>query len=154
MVDRRGLLAGAAVLALSGCGRSAAEDEPGGSPPERSATSRQGDIELLRAALGMEQQERNPRDRAHAERLREALRERGADPAPIAPPEPPPADRAEAAGRAVAFYLDMLPKLYDEKLRSTIASILVVESQQLAALRAREGQRAAPDAFVYGFQPA
>lgn len=152
MVGRRELLAGAAALAVSGCGRSATEDEPGGAPEDRAATSREGDVELLQAALGYEQQERNPHDRAHAERLRRELRDRGAEPEPTTPAEPPAEDSAEAAGRAIAFYLDMLPKVYDADLRRLIASILVVESQQLAALREREGLQPAPDPFVYGFQ--
>ena len=150
MVARRGFLAGAAALAVTGCGRTATEDDPGGAPQERTVTSRQGDVELLQAALGLEQQERNPHDRAHAERLRKELRDRGAEPAPTPPTAPPPRDPAGAAALAIAFYLDMLPKVYDPKLRTLVASILVVESEQLAALRERDGQRAAPDAFVYG----
>jgi rubrerythrin len=152
VVGRRGLLAGAAALALSGCGRSATEDEPGGSPQDRTATSRQGDVELLQAALGLEQQERNPHDRAHAEKLRQALRDLDAERAPTAPPEPPTSDRAGAAAVAIAFYLDILPKLYDADVRKLVASILVVESEQLAHLRERDGQPPAPDAFVYGSQ--
>lgn len=154
MVARRGFLAGAGALAVAGCGRTATDDEPGGSPQERTATSRQGDIELLQAALGIEQQERNPHDREHAERLREALRDLEAEPAPVAPPGQPPEDRLEAAAQAVAFYLDMLPKVYDADLRRLVASIAVVESEQLAVLRARAGQQPAPDAFVYGSPPA
>ncbi len=150
MVARRAFLAGAGALAVSGCGRTATDDEPGGAPQERTATSRQGDVELLRAALGYEQQERNSHDGAHAEKLREALKELDAEPAPISPSEPPPDDPAEAASVALAFYLDILPKLYDKELRKLVASIVVVESQQLAALRDEAGQRPAPDAFVYG----
>ena len=150
MVERRALLAGAAAFVLSGCGRSPTQDEPGGAPQDRTATSRQGDVELLQGALGYEQQERNPHDRAHAEKLREALRELEAEPAPTAPPGPPPASADEAASVAIAYYLDILPKLYDTEIRKLVASILVVESEQLAALRERDGQRPAPDAFVYG----
>ena len=148
MVDRRGLLAGAAAFAVSGCGTSASEDEPGGSPPERSATSRQGDIELLQAALAMELAGTGKHDLAQADRLRELLLERKAEPTgePEDAPVPP--------GRALAFYLDMLPKLYDEGLRSSIATILVVDSSQLAAERLEGGEDALADAFVYGEQPA
>ena len=150
MVARRAFLAGAGALAVAGCGRSAADDEPGGTPPDRTATSRQGDVELLQAALGYEQQARNPGDETHAERLREALRELDADPAPTTPAHRPPADAADAASVAIAFYLDMLPKLYDAGLRRLVASILVADSERLAVLRERAGQRPAPDAFVYG----
>ena len=153
-LDRRALLAGAGALALAGCGRSPEEDEPGGSPQDRTATSRQGDVELLRAALGYEQQERNPHDAAHAQELRDALADLKAGTAPIAPSHEPAADPAEAAAVIIAFYLDILPKLYDKELRKLVASILVVESEQLAALREREGRPPAPDAFVYGTQPS
>ena len=149
-VDRRALLAGAGALVVAGCGRSPEEDEPGGAPRARTATSRQGDVELLQAALGYEQQERNPHDRVHAERLREALIDLKAEPRPTPPAHAPASDAAEAAAVSLAFYMDILPKLYDKELRKLIASILVVESEQLAALREREGQRPAPDAFVYG----
>ena len=149
-VARRGLLAGAGALAMAGCGRSAEEDEPGGSPQSRTATSRQGDIELLQAALGYEQQERNPHDRAHAAKLREALDALDAEPTPTMPSERPPQEAADATAVTIAFYLDILPKLYDKELRKLVASILVVESEQLAVLRARAGERPAPDAFVYG----
>ena len=154
MVGRRGFLAGAGALAISGCGRSPEQDDPGGAPQERTATSRQGDIELLQAALGYEQQERNPHDREHAERLRQALAELKADPKPVTPAHAPAKDAAEAAAVSIAFYLDILPKLYDKELRKLVASILVVESEQLAVLREREGQSPAPDAFVHGSQPA
>ena len=150
MVGRRGFLAGAGALAISGCGRSPEEDEPAGSPQDRTATSRQGDVELLQAALGYEQQERNPHDRAHAQELREALDDLDADATPTPPAHPPPADAADAAAVTIAFYLDILPKLYDKELRKLVTSILVVESEQLAVLREREGQRPAPDAFVHG----
>ena len=153
-LDRRALLAGAGALALAGCGRSPEQDDPGGAPQERTATSRQGDIELLQAALGYEQQERNPHDGEHAERLRAALADLKAEPTPTSPSHPPPSDAAEFAAVSLAFYLDILPKLYDKELRKLVASILVVESEQLAVLREREGQRPAPDAFVYGSQPA
>lgn len=163
-MNRGTFIAGAGALVLSGCGRSAQEDEPGGAPPERSSTSRQGDIELLQAAYEMELeeyaaydarrdevQERFARVEAgHADSLGKALRDLGA-------PEPsggthPPQGRAplEAEARAIAFYLDMLPKLYDPQLRTLVASILTVESQQLAVLRAQAGEPPAPDAFVYG----
>jgi hypothetical protein len=142
VVDRRGLFAGAAALAITGCGTSAEDDEPGGAPEERSATSRQGDIELLQAALAIELASKSEHDPAHAEELRRALRERKAE--PTTRPDPVPTD----PGRAIAFYLDMLPKVYDERLRSTIASILVVEAQQLAA----GSKTPPPDAFVYGTQ--
>ena len=164
MVARRGFLAGAGALALSGCGRSPGEDEPGGSPPERTATSRRGDIELLQAAHAMELEEFAAYDarrdavqvrfagleQEHAARLARALRDLGA-------PEPPgtsrpPQGRAplEAENRSIAFYLDMLPKVYDAKLRSLIASILVVESEQLAVLLEQAGEPPAPEPFVYG----
>lgn len=162
MVARRGFLAGAGALALAGCGRSPGEDEPGGSPPERTATSRQGDIELLQAAHAMELEEArayNGRRGAvferfariefdHAQELVSALDALGARPA--GSPAAAAADPLDAENRAIAFYLDMLPKVYDAKLRSLIASILVVESEQLAVLRENAGEPAAPDPFVYG----
>ena len=168
---RRGLLnetapGGAGALALSGCGRSAADDEPGGSPQERTATSRRGDVELLLAAHAMELEEHAAYDgrrgavqarfarieREHADRLARALRDLGAPDPPGSSHAPQGRDPLDAEGRAIAFYLDMLPKVYDAKLRVLIGSILAVESEQLAVLRELAGQRPAPDAFVYGFQ--
>ena len=149
---RRGFLA-AGALAMAGCGRSPAEEEPAGTAPDRTATSRQGDVELLQAALGFEQQERNPHDRGHAQRLREELLDLDAEPEPVAPADAPPADAADAAAGGIAFYLDILPKLYDADLRKLIASFVVAESERLAVLRERAGQRPAPDAFVRGMQP-
>jgi hypothetical protein len=158
VVARRGFLAGATALALSGCGRSAGDDEPGGKPQERTATSRRGDIELLQAALLMELEQQAVHEdgfrdieRVHAARLTEALRALGAEPSSQVSTQVV-SDATEVEGRAIAFYLDMLPKVYDAKLRSLIASILVVEAEQLAELRARAGRPPAPDAFVYGFQ--
>ena len=151
--DRRALLAGAGALVVAGCGRSPEDDEPGGSPQDRTATSRQGDVELLQAALGYEQQERNPHDRAHAEALRDALADLKADATPTPPAHPPAADAAEAAAISLGFYLDILPKLYDKELRKLVASILVVEGEQLAVARSRAGSEPAPEAFVYGTQP-
>ena len=161
-LSRRALVAGAGVLALSGCGRSPGEDEPGGAPEDRTATSRRGDIELLQAAHAMELEEArayNGRggglharfariEAEHAQKLVEALEARDAKPGPA--PAAGAREPLDAEARAIAFYLDMLPKIYDAGLRTMIASILVVESEQLAALREREGQRPAPDAFVYG----
>lgn len=162
MVDRRGLLAGAAVLALSGCGKTG--DDPGGAPPSLSATSVEGDIELLQAAYQQEihdasvyQALKNEPfakiEEAHADRIAEALDKLGATPDP--PPsdfDPTGADPQAIEGNAIAFYLDMLPKVYDAKLRTVIASILAVEAEQLAVLRDEDGASALTDAFVYGFK--
>jgi hypothetical protein len=142
----------------TGCGRAATDDAPGGAPPLRVTTSRQGDIELLQAAHAMELAELAVAEgahagieRAHAERLAQALRDLGAEPGPgpsggtLAPDDPQVAESV-----VIAFYLDMLPKVYDAELRKLVASILVVEGQQLAAARSRAGSEPAPDAFVYG----
>lgn len=159
MVDRRGLLAGAAATALSGCGVSEGDDEPGGAPADRSTTSREGDIELLRAAAVSEAAAAAAYgdhpfariERAHLDRInraRDRLGDRG-DSGFTAEAE---RDPQAIEGDAIAFYLDLLPKLYDPELRTLIASILVVEAEQLAELRAAEGRDPAPDAFVYGFK--
>ena len=49
---------------------------------------------------------------------------------------------------AIAQYLDLIPKLSSQNLRGTFASILAVEAEHLAVLRAEAGQEPVPDAFV------
>jgi rubrerythrin len=177
VVARRGLLAGAASLALAGCARTTAtEDEAGGAPPERSATSRQGDIELLRGALALvagvatayeqlaksapaRQRETFRRFAGHGDehitRISRAVQDLGGDPEVGWVEYPADGENAVdgAIGleaRAIAFYLDMLPKLHDADLRTMIASILTVNAGQLAFLRGLAGEPPAPEAFVYG----
>lgn len=160
------------MLTLAGCGRAATEDAPGGAPPARATTSEQGDIELLQRAYSEElasaelyallaSRAGGSRDallrrfegveRAHARRIATALRAR--DTAPKALPlSLDETDAQLAEGRAIAFYLDLLPKIYDPRLRSVLTTILTVEAEQLAVLRAREGQAPATGPFVYGFR--
>lgn len=171
-MDRRGFLAGAAGLTLAGCGRTPAEDAPGGAPPERATTSVLGDIELLQRAYSEEIASAGVYgqlaagasgarrgifrrfeqiERAHARRIATALRDRDTRPEPLAL-SLEEGDAQLTEGRAIAFYLDLLPKIYDPALRSALTSILTVEAEQLAVLRTREGLAGATDPFVYGFR--
>jgi rubrerythrin len=173
VVGRREFVAGATALALSGCGRKATDDTPGGAPRVRT-TSELGDIELFTAAHALELSDARRYEALaagssgalksmyeqfrrieldHAARAARAITDLGGR-----VPEPDPEagattrDAQELEGNAIAFYVDMLPKVYAPKLRPVVASILAVEAEQLAQLRAMDAQSPAPDAFVYGFK--
>jgi rubrerythrin len=174
VVGRREFVAGATALALSGCGRKAADDTPGGAPAVRT-TSELGDIELFTAAHALElsdarryetlaaaaggaekrtYEEFRRIELDHASRVARAIADLGGK-APVGDPGTAGTgsrDAQELEGNAIAFYIDMLPKVYAPKLRSVVASILAVEAEQLAQLRALSSENPSPDAFVYGFK--
>ena len=61
-----------------------------------------------------------------------------------------------AVGRenvAIAYYVDMLPKLGKGDLRATVASIMANEAEHVAVLREALGEQPVPAAFVVGEAP-
>jgi hypothetical protein len=169
VVDRRALLAGGSALLLSGCGASGARNpEP---PRAGSDTAIRGDAELLSAIFDLkiraaDEYEANDRfapqgfrqiERDHSERLRGEIEKRRGSAHESSTPALAERSRDGALGRLVdvedttiALLVDALPKLSDPGLRRLAAQILAIDAEQLAVLRDRLGQTAAPDAFVTG----
>lgn len=150
-MTRRGLLAAGGVLALSGCGADAADDEA--AKPGTSETGRRADIELLDGLLAMEElslavpdlpEDIARQERAHADALEQVIRAARGAPSNRFLKTPPKGSAAEVKQTAIAAYMDALPKLSDERHRRLVASILAVEGEHLATLTAQLG------AFVTG----
>ena len=151
--SRRALLAAAPAVLLAACGDEPAPDTGVGTPGVEVSSQRQGDTEVLGmlleveratlAVLGGDHARVRAHDRAHVERLEEEIRALGGT----------PADRtgaragspADAKLTALAAYLDALPKLYDERLRTLAAGIYAVEAAHLASITGE-----ATEAFVVG----
>lgn len=155
---RRLLLAGGATLALTGCG---AEPPPDASDPGESETGRRADAEVLNAALEVkllalgkygEEAPASLRaaERAHARRLEEEIRRLGGTPVDRVTDtaEGGPAAIAEREEWSVAAIQDLLPKVSDRELRSLLARMMVVDSEQLATVRRELGSEPAPDALL------
>jgi TAT (twin-arginine translocation) pathway signal sequence len=169
-LSRRAFLgaSGAVVagVALGGCG----SEEP---------TAREGDRAVLAAALAAERAaiadltalvgglRGEPRaaleralahDRAHAARLRRALRDLGAraggGPAGGGAPATGPAEALRAAGavklRLYSDHLDRLPDARTPAVRRMLASIAAVDAAHVAALRAAGGADPVDEPFVMG----
>jgi rubrerythrin len=159
VVSRRALLAaGAAGVLVQGCG--------GASDDQDTGTDRRGDVELLQGLLALERQSvglyakqsgrlfrgLEAHERAHAARLEEALRRRGATPRDegwmVSGEGLALARKVEET--AIAAYLDAMPKVVDDRLRGVLASIVAVEASHLAEVRRAQGVVAASQAFVTG----
>ena len=150
---RRGLLAGGASLVLAGCGASPEADD--GSPGQ-SETGRRADAEVLDAALEVKaatlaaygEHDLAGIERAHVARLKEEIIALGATPSSgggFAVGDPLAGEEA-----SIAAIQDLLPKLSDRDLRSLLARMMVVDAEQLAALR----ERPAADALLAPGGPA
>ena len=96
----------------------------------------------------------------HAQALSKAIEGLGGPPAPTSPTPVFRAPRTARAAlelahreenRAIAFYIDTLPKLSaDNALRARIAAVLANEAQHLALLAQALGQAPAPSSLVQG----
>jgi rubrerythrin len=172
--------AGALAVLLSGCGTNSSpkrelSDLYGQASEERNADAAMLDaaleIELALASVYHAIEPHMPgaarglvrriaaQERAHAESLRKAIQGLGSVPTvshvkPVGAPRNP----GDALGlayseenRAIAFYVDALPKLSaDNKLRAPIAAIMTNEAEHLAVLARALGTTATPQAFVLG----
>lgn len=170
--DRRALLLAAPAVLLGGCGTGKGSGGSQADPIDR-GTQRQGDLDLLgdmlrietrqigfydraRKRLGGERRALAERllhqERVHFDRLERAVSDLGGKVAAAVPdPRAGQLDlehAAEVEGRAVASYLDWMPKLSDGRLRRLVASIAAVEAEHLAVIRGELGRPQVPDAFV------
>jgi hypothetical protein len=149
--SRRGLLLGGAALLLAGCGaRTVAEEDVAGPAPE----GERPEAELLAGAIAVKEiaaaAHEDPAlariERAHVARLRGIVQSlSGGRPAVGTGGEDDP-ERAEE--RTIAVLQDLLPRLQDPELRRLVADMMVVDAQQLAALRLQAGGDPAPEAFL------
>lgn len=154
MSSRRGLLGafGAAAL-LGGCGDSApaprADELPGGE-------SSLADVALLNDALAAERRTVGllPRASEHVAALERAIARAGGEPRPLPGGPPRPVGAEQAAAQLVAFYVDLLPKLAEPRLREQVAGLLGDAARALAYERVEDGRDAAPRAFEAGRAPA
>ena len=153
-VTRRTALAGAGAALLAGCG---AGDDP---PRERAAERRGGestlaDVALLNDALAAESRTQGllPQASAHVELLEREIRASGGRPRPVEAPAPPPATARAGANELIAFYVDLLTKLSEPRLRALVAGLLADAARALAELRQRRGEDPAPEPFVAGAPP-
>jgi rubrerythrin len=170
--------AGGAAGLLAACGGG---DGPGGATREQLEAR---DLRLLGSALDMEhtviaaysagaellgdEARRHTRaivahERAHAERLTEAIEEMRGKPNPPRTPEEYrrafPALRSEddvlrfaidLENASVRLYNEALPKFSEPELRLLAAAIATTEAQHAALLRGDLGRPQVPDAFVTG----
>jgi hypothetical protein len=156
---RRGLLGALGAGALfGGCG-----DDP--APTQRADESRGGesslaDVALLNDALAAERRTRGvlPRAEEHARILERAIARAGGEARPDAGGATA-SDAEAAAGELVAFYVDVLAKLAEARLREEVAGLLSDAAAALAAarLRAAPGRSplaAAVSAFEAGRSPS
>jgi rubrerythrin len=180
VLTRRALLhaAGGGALALGACGDGGGKG--GGSREEL----RDRDLRLLGSALDMENTmlaaydagsrlmgggERDildaviDQERAHAERLAEAIRSLGGETNPPKTPEEyarsfPRLRSGRDALRfavdlenaAIRLYLEAMPFLSEPEVRQTAAAIATSEAGHAALLREELGRPPVPDAFVTG----
>ena len=152
--SRRGLLGafGAAVL-LGGCGEESAPapraDEQRGGP------SSLADVALLDDALAAERRTVGvlPRAREHVAVLEREIARAGGRARPAVGARVSVGAEA-AAGELVAFYVDLLAKLAEPRLRVEVAALLSDAARALAQARAERGADPAPAAFVAGRRPA
>jgi hypothetical protein len=147
VVRRRALLGAAALLA--GCGSEAA--------PAPRADEQQGgdsslaDVALLDDALAAERRTAGvlPRAAAHVAALERAIARAGGEARPDAGGAQA-GDAEAAAGELVAFYVDLLAKVADPRLRELVAGMLSDAATALATAR----EMPAPHAFEEGRRPA
>ena len=162
---RQALLAGAAA-ALSGCGVQSGGDveELGPGVPGTSETGRRADAEVLAAALEVKlvaaalyespRAPRGPRivETGHVNALTAALTELGGavpdEGFAVAGADDVLERLREAEENTIAALQDLIPKLSDRDLRSTLAGMLVEDAEQLGAIRRELGAEPAPDAVL------
>ena len=174
-VSAAGVAAGSGLL-VAGCGDDTKSPFAATAPDE----SDDADVEILNFALDLELEAVAAykaaagalagaalsaaklfleQEQEHADALAAAIKD--ADGTPNRPkrsyefarlPSRPAALRfaTDLENRAIAAYIDALPKLGRGDLRATVASILANEAQHLAVLRDVLGEDPAPDAFVTG----
>ena len=95
----------------------------------------------------------------HANRLSDAIKEAGGTPNRAKESYEFPRIRAQEDAlrfaidledRAIAAYIDLLPKLGQGELRATVAAIVSNDAQHVAVLRAELGEEPVPAALVLG----
>ena len=143
-MTRRALLASAAVLA--GCG---AGDDP--EPPRASEApggdSSLADVALLNDALGLE---RRSGATEHVRVLEAEIRRARGKVNPLPLPPRRGLDAADVAAEKVAFYVDVLPKVKDPRLRRVLAGLLGGAAEAYADAATDAGEDPAPEAFFAG----
>jgi len=162
---RRGLLLGGASVVLAGCGATA---DPEDSAPGESETGRRADAEVLNAALEVKHRAARryasfpvlagagAAEQEHLERLADEITRLGGTPIAGADDtdEGGIAPLAEREEWTIAALQDLLPKLSDRDLRSLLARMMVVDAEQLAAIRRVMGAEPAPGALLTPEGPA
>ncbi len=144
MVTRRALLAaGAGALAAAGCGEGEdvepprADEAPGGD-------SSRADVALLNDALAIE---RRAGAEDHARTLEREIRRAEGEPNPLPLASRAGFGRDAIEAEKIAFYVDVLPKVNDPRLRRVLAGLLAAAA---TAWSEASGGAATEESFFAG----